>query len=97
LSSHGVYGTGALWDDVVEALADRARCIVPTSPLGAHDPVPDGVDISVAATARRIMGLLEALDLHDVTLVANDTGGGVVLACLDDPDLEISRVAAVAV
>ncbi len=28
------------------------------------------------------MGLLERLDLHDVALVANDTGGGIVLAAV---------------
>jgi pimeloyl-ACP methyl ester carboxylesterase len=89
---HGVYVTGALWDDVIEALEGQVRCIVPTWPLGAHDPVPDDVDLSVAATARRIVGLVDVLDLHGVTLVANDTGGGLVLAALGDPALDFSRI-----
>jgi pimeloyl-ACP methyl ester carboxylesterase len=89
---HGVYVTGALWDEVVDALGGQVRCIVPTWPLGAHDPLPDGVDLSVATTARRIVGLLEALDLNDVTVVANDTGGGLVLAALGDPAVDVSRI-----
>ncbi len=73
---HGVWATGGVWNPVVERLATRFRCIVPTLPLGVHRvPSPPGVDRSPAALARVIAGLLEALDLHDVTLVGNDTGG----------------------
>lgn len=89
---HGVYVTGAIWHRVVAAIGDRARCIAPTWPLGAHEPVEDGVDLSAAATARRIVGFLEALDLRGVTVVANDTGGGLVLAALGDPTLDTSRI-----
>jgi pimeloyl-ACP methyl ester carboxylesterase len=78
---HGVWVAGALWNDVVDRL-DGLRCIVPTWPLGAHaDPAPAG-DLSARATAGRIPDLLEALDLDDVTLVGNDTGGGLCLAAL---------------
>jgi hypothetical protein len=31
---HGVYVTGALWDDVIAELGDGYRCIAPTWPLG---------------------------------------------------------------
>lgn len=89
---HGVYVTGAIWRRVVTAIGGRARCIVPTWPLGAHEPAEAGVDLSAAATARRIVGFLEALDLRGVTLVANDTGGGLVLTALGDPSLDSSRI-----
>ncbi|MGO4443453.1 alpha/beta fold hydrolase [Mycobacterium sp. 2YAF39] len=89
---HGVYVSGAIWHRVVAAIGGSARCIVPTWPLGAHEPVRSGVDLSAAATARRIIGFLEALDLQGVTLVANDTGGGLVLAALGDPALDSSRI-----
>jgi pimeloyl-ACP methyl ester carboxylesterase len=73
---HGVWATGGVWDPVVDRLASRFRCIVPTLPLGVHRVAsPPGVDRSPAALARVIVGLLEALDLRDVTLVGNDTGG----------------------
>jgi len=89
---HGVYVTGALWDDVVARLSGGYRCIAPTWPFGAQrEPVGDA-DFSVAASGRRILKLLEALDLSDVTLIANDTGGGIVLAALANPTLDWSRV-----
>jgi pimeloyl-ACP methyl ester carboxylesterase len=78
---HGVWVAGPLWNDVVDRL-DGMRCIVPTWPLGAHaDPAP-AADLSARATAKRIPDLLEALDLRNVTLVGNDTGGGLCLAAL---------------
>ncbi|MET0146603.1 MAG: alpha/beta hydrolase [Ilumatobacteraceae bacterium] len=86
---HGVYVGGSVWNAVVDRL-DGHRCIVPTWPLGAHtDPAPDA-DLSARAAARRILGLIVALDLSDVTLVGNDTGGGLCLAALgcDHPGLE---------
>jgi len=43
-------------------------------------------------TAKRIVGFLETLDLENVTIVANDTGGGLVLAALGDSDLDCSRI-----
>jgi pimeloyl-ACP methyl ester carboxylesterase len=43
--------------------------------------------------ARRIMGFMDGLDLTDVTVVANDTGGGLVLTLLGDPSLNTSRIA----
>jgi pimeloyl-ACP methyl ester carboxylesterase len=90
---HGVYVTGALWNDVVAELGDGFRCIAPTWPLGAHSTSTDGADLGAEAAARRIVHFLEALDLTDVTVVANDTGGGLVLASLGDPSLNTSRVA----
>jgi pimeloyl-ACP methyl ester carboxylesterase len=90
---HGAYVTGRLWQDVVERLSDSHRCIAPTLPFGAQaEPVGAHVDLGVAASGALIVGLLEALDLSDVTLVANDTGGGIVLASLGNPTLDWGRV-----
>ncbi len=91
---HGVYVTGALWDDVAARLSVAHRCIVPTWPFGAQrKPVGPGVDIGVEAAGRRILKLLEVLDLSDVTLVANDTGGGIVQAALGKSPHDFDRVA----
>ncbi|WP_238964096.1 alpha/beta fold hydrolase [Mycobacterium paraintracellulare] len=90
---HGVYVTGALWNDVVAELGDGFRCIAPTWPLGAHSTPTDGADLGAEAASRRIVHFIEALDLSDVTVVANDTGGGLVLASLGDPVLDTSRIA----
>ncbi|MDT5310468.1 MAG: hypothetical protein QOE48_6182 [Mycobacterium sp.] len=90
---HGVYVTGAVWNDVVAELGDGFRCIAPTWPLGAHSTPTDGADLGAEAASQRIVHLMEALDLTDVTVVANDTGGGLVLASLGDPGLDTSRIA----
>jgi pimeloyl-ACP methyl ester carboxylesterase len=73
---HGYLVNGRLWDGVVDALADRFRCIAPHWPMGAH-PVamePDA-DLTPPGVATIIESFLEALDLEDVTLVGNDSGG----------------------
>ena len=90
---HGVYVTGALWNDVVAELGEGFRCVVPTWPHGAHGTPTNGADLRAEAASRRIVHLMEALDLTDVTVVANDTGGGLVLATLGDPSLDTSRIA----
>jgi pimeloyl-ACP methyl ester carboxylesterase len=90
---HGAYVTGRLWQDVVDRLSDGHRCIAPTLPFGAQaQPVGAGVDLTVAASGRLIVGFLDALDLSEVTLVANDTGGGIVLAALGNAVLNWGRV-----
>jgi pimeloyl-ACP methyl ester carboxylesterase len=75
---HGVGVNGDLWRRVAPALADRHRCIVPDLPFGAHShPLREDADLSLPGMAQIVADLLEALDLEDVTIVANDTGGAV--------------------
>jgi pimeloyl-ACP methyl ester carboxylesterase len=75
---HGVLVNGDLWRDVVPHLADTHRCIVPDWPLGSHEvPLEPTADLSTPGVAALVAELLAALDLHDVTLVGNDTGGAV--------------------
>lgn len=77
---HGLLVNADLWRNVVPGVADAGfRCIAPDWPLGSHrTPMPDTVDLSPPGVARLIADFLAALDLTDVTLVANDTGGGLV-------------------
>jgi len=75
---HGAFVDGRLWRDVVAALADGHRCVVPDLPLGAHrTALRDPDDATAARVARQVVGLMDALDLRDVTLVGNDTGGAI--------------------
>jgi pimeloyl-ACP methyl ester carboxylesterase len=90
---HGVYVTGAVWNDVVADLGEGFRCVTPTWPLGAHSTPAAGADLGVEAAVQRIVHFMEALDLTEVTVVANDTGGGLVLAVLGDSSLDTSRIA----
>ena len=75
---HGVGMTGDLWRNVAPELAGSHRCIVPDLPLGAHrERISADTDMSLPGLARILAGFLDALDLQDVTIVANDTGGAI--------------------
>jgi pimeloyl-ACP methyl ester carboxylesterase len=76
---HGVLMDSSLWDSVVAELAPGHRCVVPTLPLGAHRHAmhPDA-DLSLSGLARLLLELLDRLEVNDVTLVGNDTGGAIV-------------------
>jgi pimeloyl-ACP methyl ester carboxylesterase len=73
---HGYLVDGRLWDGVVDRLSDRYRCLAPDWPIGAQQVAmnPDA-DLSPYGIAAIIAGFLEALDLEDVTIVGNDSGG----------------------
>jgi pimeloyl-ACP methyl ester carboxylesterase len=88
----GLLMDASLWAGVVERLAPAYRCIVPTLPLGAHrQPMPPGTDLSLPGIARLVAEFLAALDLRDVTLVGNDTGGAVVQLLMTDGLAPIAR------
>ena len=73
---HGIFVNGALWRRVVSLLAEDFRCVIPDLPLGAHAaPMPADADLSPPALARLVADFLAALELDEVTLVGNDTGG----------------------
>jgi pimeloyl-ACP methyl ester carboxylesterase len=73
---HGYLVDGRLWDGVVDRLSDRYRCLAPDWPIGAQQIAmkPDA-DLSPPGVAATIASFLEALDLEDVTIVGNDSGG----------------------
>jgi pimeloyl-ACP methyl ester carboxylesterase len=73
---HGYLVDGRLWDGVVDRLSDRCRCIAPDWPIGAQQIAmnPDA-DLSPPGIAAIIDSFLAALDLEDVTIVGNDSGG----------------------
>ena len=76
--AHGLLVDGRLWRKVTPLLEDRFRCVVPDLPLGSHRrPMNPDADLSPPGLARILAAFLEALDLHDVVLVANDTGGAI--------------------
>jgi pimeloyl-ACP methyl ester carboxylesterase len=73
---HGFLVDGRLWDGVVDQLSDRCRCIAPDWPIAAHQIAmnPDA-DLSPPGIAALIASFLDALELEDVTIVGNDSGG----------------------
>jgi pimeloyl-ACP methyl ester carboxylesterase len=87
---HGLLMDSSLWDDTVADLSADHRCIAPTLPLGAHRQPVSG-DLSLPAIARLVEELLDRLDLHDVTLVGNDTGGALVQLVLAGKAERVAR------
>jgi pimeloyl-ACP methyl ester carboxylesterase len=85
---HGALVNGRLWDPVVERLRDRFRCVVPDLPLGSHElPLKAHADLSPPGLAALLAQIIEALDLDDVTLIGNDTGGALCqLLVVQEPE-----------
>jgi pimeloyl-ACP methyl ester carboxylesterase len=90
---HGLLMDASLWDQVIADLRTDFRCVAPTLPLGAHShPVRADADLSMRGIARLTAELIEHLDLRDVTLVGNDTGGAIVQLLLCEDTARIGKV-----
>ena len=76
---HGYLMASSLWGPLTERLADSEfACYAPTWPLGGHpEPMRDGGELSMEGVAALVVEFLQALELHDVILVGNDTGGAI--------------------
>ncbi len=90
---HGLLVNSDLWRKVVPDIAAAGyRCLSPDLPLGSHEiPVP-AADLTPTGVADMIADLLERLDLTDVTVVANDTGGAITQLLLTRRAERIGRV-----
>ncbi len=91
---HGLLVNGSLWTATADALAAAGvRSYAPDWPLGAHSVAlsPDA-DQSPRGVAGQIIAFLEALDLRDVTLVGNDTGGALCQFVLDTDATRVGRI-----
>jgi pimeloyl-ACP methyl ester carboxylesterase len=91
---HGFLVDDALWADVPERLGRRGfRAFAPTWPLASHTVAmkPDA-DLSPRGVARVVLGFLARLDLRDVVLVGNDTGGAVSQFVIDEDPMRIGRL-----
>ncbi|RSN62922.1 alpha/beta hydrolase [Amycolatopsis sp. WAC 04182] len=90
---HGLLTNGLLWRKVAPAVADAGfRCLTPDWPLGSHEiPVPNA-DLSPPGVAALIARFLEVLDLTDVTVVANDTGGALTQLLMTTNPERVGRV-----
>jgi len=90
---HGVLVNGLLWRKLPPLLEGEARCIVPDWPLGSHTVAmrPDA-DLTPHGLARLIAEFLEALDLHDVVLVGNDTGGALCQLVVTERPERVGRL-----
>lgn len=74
--AHGLLVNANLWRKLVERLAPDFRCVVLDLPLGSHNlPLKAGAAGGPPLVAAMIADAIEALDLDDVTLIGNDSGG----------------------
>jgi pimeloyl-ACP methyl ester carboxylesterase len=90
---HGLLANHLLWNRVMPPLVSHFRCIAPDLPLGAHShPFPPDADLSPAGIARLIADFLAALDLQEVTLIGNDTGGALCQLVIAHFPERISRL-----
>jgi pimeloyl-ACP methyl ester carboxylesterase len=90
---HGLLVNGDLWRAVVPPVAAAGyRCIAPDWPLGAHDVAMPDADLSPPGLAAMIAEFLERLDLADVTIVANDSGGALTQILMARHPERIGRV-----
>ncbi len=90
---HGLLVNGDLWRNVVPAVAAAGfRCVTPDLPLGAHAVAVPNADLTPPGVAALIAEFVERLDLRDVTVVANDTGGALTQLLMANHPERIGRV-----
>lgn len=90
---HGLMMDASLWDGPIGDLSVDHRCVAPTLPLGAHrHAMRADADLSLPGIARLVAEFLDRLDLHDVTLVGNDTGGALVQLLICHGAERVARV-----
>jgi pimeloyl-ACP methyl ester carboxylesterase len=91
---HGFLVSSTLWAKTADALAAAGvRSYAADWPLGSHTiALGSGADQSPRGIARQIIAFMQALELDDVTLVGNDTGGAICQFLLDTDASRIGRV-----
>jgi len=89
---HGLLANSVLWRDVIAELAPRFRCIALDLPLGGHTlPMPEA-DLTPPGVARLLADTLVTLNLDDVTLVGNDTGGAICQILIAERPERVGRL-----
>jgi pimeloyl-ACP methyl ester carboxylesterase len=91
---HGFLVNSTLWTNTADALAAAGiRSYAPDWPLGSHTiALGSAADQSPRGIARQIIAFMEALELDDVTLVGNDTGGAICQFLLDSDASRVGRL-----
>src|SRR6201997_2150397 len=78
---HGVVLNKHLWRHQLAGLSDIRRCIaVDLLAHGDTEIAPDQ-DVSVTANAKMLKEVLDALNIDQVDLVGDDSGGGIAQIC----------------
>jgi pimeloyl-ACP methyl ester carboxylesterase len=90
---HGALVNADLWRSVLPGVAEAGfRCLAPDWPLGSHRTPMPAADLSPPGVANLIAEFLDRLDLREVTIVANDTGGAITQVLMVSRPERIGRV-----
>jgi pimeloyl-ACP methyl ester carboxylesterase len=74
---HGVLLNGYLWRHQLTELSDVRRCIAVDLLAHGDTEIRSDQDVSVTANANMLREFLDALQIEQVDLVGNDSGGGI--------------------
>jgi pimeloyl-ACP methyl ester carboxylesterase len=74
---HGLGTSSYLWRHVIDQLDGQRRCVAVDLPLHGQTPAAADQDFTLPGFARFLAEFCEGLELTDIDLVANDTGGAV--------------------
>jgi len=74
---HGLGTSSYLWRHVIGQLDGQRRCVAVDLPLHGQTPAAAGQDFSLPGFARFLADFCDGLQLNDIDLVANDTGGAI--------------------
>jgi pimeloyl-ACP methyl ester carboxylesterase len=74
---HGVLLNKHLWRHQLEELADIRRCIAVDLLAHGDTEIDPSQDVSVTANARMLTEVLDALQIDQVDVIGNDSGGGI--------------------
>ena len=91
---HGLLVDSKLWTRVADDLAGRGiRSYAPNWPIGSHPiPMNADADLSPRGIAKIIIDFLKAMNLTDVTLAGNDTGGAICQYVIDTDHSRIGQL-----
>jgi pimeloyl-ACP methyl ester carboxylesterase len=74
---HGLGTSSYLWRHVIDQLDGQRRCVAVDLPLHGLTPAAADQDFTLPGFARFLAEFCAGLELRDIDLVANDTGGAI--------------------
>ena len=74
---HGVATGSTLWRNAIPLLADQRRCIAVDLPLHGRTPGAPDQEYTLTGMAEFLADFCDALELNEIDLVGNDTGGAI--------------------
>jgi pimeloyl-ACP methyl ester carboxylesterase len=84
---HGLATSSYLWRNVIDRLDGERRCVAFDLPLHGSTPAAPDQDFSLPGFASFLRDCCDALELTDIDLVGNDTGGAICQAfAVGQPD-----------